>query len=515
MKPESITRSSAKNLVISAVVAGSTYFALTLVAKRFGGSPGSDAYFFLLSLSTIAIGFTGSLLATVFLPLLVSVRSTRPEEADRFTSSIFTWCLVTGLLGAAASYFWYEPFFRAVSRLNTGQIENMRFVLQYFAPILVVGIAAEFFRVVALSLRMFLVSGLTTLFQPLLLITAIYTLAGSIHEEALALALLLSKVVALALVGAMIYRKAPIRLKLIFRADPHTPGFVRKSVPYWSANVVTNVATFYFDYVASGLGSGVLTSLAYAQRIFALPTLVVLNPILEIARTRFAELQAKGDNQSFQTYYDNLLRVSLYFSIPLAAVFFCFANEIIAAMFQRGAFTAELTAISASCLQIYALSIPFSCAFLVNGRACESYQRLLWPSVFGTIGNLLMIASTFILVRHAGYIGIPLSRLAIDLLYFFPFGFVAIRSFGTRPSTSKILKAVRNAGAASLGGAALAVLLARTSSGMGHGTTTMVICGVLVAFALSYFLLLSLFDRTLGAEVRALYRRPRSAAGVT
>ena len=106
------------------------------------------------------------------------------------------------------------------------------------------------------------------------------------------------------------------------------------------------------------------------------------------------------------------------------------STEIISAMFQRGAFGPANVATSAACLQIYALSIPFSCLFSVNGRACESFQRLLWPSIFGSVGNLLMIAFTFAFVASTGYIGIPLARLAIDSLYFLPLGFVAFHRFG-------------------------------------------------------------------------------------
>jgi hypothetical protein len=36
------------------------------------------------------------------------------------------------------------------------------------------------------------------------------------------------------------------------------------------------------------------------------------------------------------------------------------------------------------------------------------------------------IALTFVLVEQIGYLGIPLSKIVIDLLYFLPFGFVAI-----------------------------------------------------------------------------------------
>jgi putative peptidoglycan lipid II flippase len=505
-RQDSIRKSGVKNVLISAIVAGSSYFSLTLVARRFGGSSGSDAYFFLLSLTTISISFIGSLLGTVFLPALISLRGT-PQDAQRFMSSIFTWCILVASVAAAASWWWYEQFFAMVSRLDTERIAHMHFVLRYFSPILLFGVAAEFFRVVALAIGKFSTSALTTLFQPLILIAAIYLLAGHLHEEALALALLVSKVAALAfLLGAVIW-KSGLSVGFNLSSNKHTFRFVKASGPYWSASIITNVANFYFDYVASGLGSGVLTSLAYAQRIFALPTTVVLNPILEIARTKFAELQVTGNRHLFAVYYGNLLRISLYFSIPVAVMYFCFANNIISAMFERGAFTADLASLSASCLKVYAISIPFSCIFLVNGRACESYQRLLWPSIFGTLGNLLMIGFTLQFVGHAGYIGIPLSRLAIDSLYFLPFGFIAFMRFGGEPNFRLVARTVMTAGIASLTPIAVVAGLNLSEPIYGQRTSLIILGQVVAGFLGSYALVLTLVDRHVGDEFKSLFRR--------
>ena len=60
---------------------------------------------------------------------------------------------------------------------------------------------------------------------------------------------------------------------------------------------------------------------------------------------------------------------------------------------------------------------------MLTGRAIESFQKLLWPSLFGTFGNLLMIWVTFKLVSIYGYLGIPYARASVYWFYFLPFGF--------------------------------------------------------------------------------------------
>lgn len=435
----SIRRAGVKNILISVVVAAATYYSLTLIAEQFGGSTGSDAYFFVLSLTTLASGLIGSLLGTVFLPAFVKLHSVPDKkEAHHFASSILSWCVVIACLIALPTSIWNEGFFLNVSRFDQSQIIQMHQVLQYFAPIFVCGVLVEFFRVMALSLGLYTSAAVGALFPPFLLIGAIFSLSSVLHEEALVLSLLLGKVIALIILVIVVVKSAGVRLYFNLKNNRHTFRFLKTSAPYWSANVVTNAASFYFDYQASGLGQGVVTALAYAQRVFQLPTAIFLAPIVEISRTKFAQFQASGDFMSFNRYYNNLLRFAIYFSVPVAAIYITFSQEIVSALFQRGAFDVENVFMTAYLLSIYAWTIPFASVFMVNGRACESYQRLLWPSVFGTLGNLLMIVLTRVLSELFGFQGIPMAKVATDIFYLLPFGFIAFQQFGGLPQYKKI-----------------------------------------------------------------------------
>lgn len=450
-KPDSFRRLSAKNVAISAFVAGTLYFSLTLIAKRFGGSPGSDAYFFLLSLTTLLSGIVTTLFATVFLPLFVQIRvNDGHRAAEDFAGSVLAWCLVAILPVAVSALVWYPQFYRLVSKFSDQQIHDLRYVLVYFSSVFVISVIAEFLRVIALALGRYVEAALVATFQPLTLIVCLYCLGPTFHEESLSIALLMARLLSLGTMLYVVTVREKLALRLMVSRNGSTIRFVRLSAPYWSANVVTNFATFYFDYAASGLGVGFLTALSYAQRVAALPTSVVLTPILEIGRTRFAEFQARGDRTGFQFSYNQLLQLSLFISIPIAVLYAVLPGPIISSMFERGAFTAENVQVASSCLRIYACSLPFVFLFLVNGRATESFQRLLWPSVFGTIGYFVLAGAVFVFVRKWGYLGIPLARVATDIFYFFPFGFLAVWRFAGRLYLKGVGRVFIAASAASL-----------------------------------------------------------------
>lgn len=421
-----------RNILISIAVAVSSYFSLILVARRFGGGTGSDAYFFLFSLTATSTSFLASIFATVFLPVFVDLKiKSGLDEAARFAGALLLWCLAIIVPVGVFSFVFYTPFFTAVSKFSGAQLREIQPILGYFSVTFVVSVLAEYFRTVVLALGKFSLAAIGALIQPCLLILSIWFLSDTMQEQALAVSLMVAKIALLLFMGGVtLSQRVVIRPRL--RGGAATSRFLRIAAPYWSANLVTNFASFYFDYVATGLGAGVLSSVSYAQRVFTLPVFVVLNPIMEIARTKFSESQARGDMDGFSSRYNSLAQLILYFTLPVAAFFAFFAEPIIGSMFQRGAFTHENVQIAAQTLSVLAISIPFSGLFLLNGRATESFQRLTWPSVFGTAGNALLILLTYLLVRDVGYLGIAYARVCVEVLFFLPFGFAAVRVLSGR-----------------------------------------------------------------------------------
>jgi len=442
------------NILISGAVAVLSYIALMIIAEKFGGNIGSDAYFFLLSLTTLGSGLITALFGVVMVPTFVDVMTKEGRgKANEFAGSIFGLTLIFLLPVAVAISSYHREFFLLVTKYSSADLNKIDFILVYFVPIFIATVLAEFFRFLALALSRYTLAAFGALFQPVFIILLVIYAADEMHEEVLPIALLVAKITVLVMCLWVLLMHDRLNIRPYLVRKIHLSRFLGISAPYFTANVVTNFAGFTFDYLATGLSAGVLSSIAFAQRIVLLPITVFINPLMEIARTRFAHARSSGDLTSLGRQHNQLLQIILYFTLPVSTFLYLFSDVVITVMFGRGAFSAESVTIASACLSVFAIAIPFSAIFYLNGRVVESFQRLTWPSLIGSIAHLFLIAITFYFVERFGYIGIPTAKTFVELLIFFPFGVLAMKLFLGFYPRDHLLKVIMSSSIASLAAA--------------------------------------------------------------
>jgi peptidoglycan biosynthesis protein MviN/MurJ (putative lipid II flippase) len=409
------------NILLAILNSAFSYFSLILIAKTFGGTAGSDAYFYLVSLLIMSSGIVTVLFGVVMLPQYMLIREQKNNLiAGEFIGSILLGSLILALVILGLTQLYGIKFYELLSRFPASEIKNMYHILNYFPLLFSVSVMSEFFRAIALAHGRFKTSSLTTLSQPILLVCLLIFYSNALHEEILSISLLFSKTISLIVFIYVVVYKDNVKIFFGKNSYSHFKEYSKVSGPYFFANIISLLTAFNFDYLSSGLGVGYVTLINYAQKIYSIPINLVVIPILEIARTKFAKARAELNFLSFTREKDYVSKICLWLSVISAMLIFIFSHFLIDLLFGNSKFSTEDLSIVVNCLKIYSLGIPFAALFMVNGRAIESFQKLLLPSIAGSIGQFLTVVVSVFLTLWLGYSGIPLGKTIVDIVYFFP-----------------------------------------------------------------------------------------------
>jgi putative peptidoglycan lipid II flippase len=162
-------------------------------------------------------------------------------------------------------------------------------------------------------------------------------------------------------------RFAPLKL------DDDIRAFFRALGPATLGSMGTQVALFADTIIATFLPAGSLSALAYADRLNQLPIGVIGIAIGTVLLPDMSRRLAAGDQAGAMASQRRAFEFTLLFSVPFVAAFLTVPDQIMRAMFARGAFTKADAATAGATLAAYAIGlIPF---VLIRSAVATFYAR--------------------------------------------------------------------------------------------------------------------------------------------
>ena len=255
-------------------------------------------------------------------------------------------------------------------------------------------------------------------------------------------------------------RDAGLHLKLVVpRWTPQVKSFLIALGNGTIGSAGAQIALFIDTFIASFLATGVLTSLAYADRINQLPFGTVGIALATVLLPEMSRRFAKGDRVGAETVQNNAAALALFLTLPFVAAFFTVPQTIMRGFFAHGAFSLHAADIAASALSAYGVGLP--AWVLVRVVAATFYARgnTAAPARAAILAVLVNVGMKFLLVWgfNLGAVGVALgtslgSWANVGLLMFMSRqkGLLRIESHFTRAIPAILLAAIAT-GVAALG----------------------------------------------------------------
>ena len=282
------------------------------------------------------------------------------------------------------------------------------------------------------SFRHFTAPALSPVMLNISMIAAALTLRSFFAEPitALAVGVLAGGVLQLAMQWPFL-RKFGIKLK--FRFNFRHPGIKQIGLLMLPAILgagVTTINVFVGTILASTLPSGSVTYLFYADRIMELPLGIFAIAIGTATLPSFSKHVAADNMDELKSSISFSLRLMLFVTIPAMVALMALNLPIISVLFQRGAFDAQATILTAQALFCYALGLWALSLLRIIIAVFYSLQDAKWPMKAAIITLIVNLAASIALMFPLKHVGLALANSLAAIVNVIILGIVLKKKIG-------------------------------------------------------------------------------------
>lgn len=161
--------------------------------------------------------------------------------------------------------------------------------------------------------------------------------------------------------------------------------------------------------LASGLAEGSISALNYAQRALQIPQGLFAAPLITVLYPLLAERGTVGDLDGFKERLARGLGALAFLVVPILVDVIVLRRELVAFLFQRGAFDATDARMTAVALLFYTMGLLFLVWRDYLARAFYALQDTATPMWTGLASVAVNIVLNLVLVRYLAHGGLALA----------------------------------------------------------------------------------------------------------
>lgn len=172
---------------------------------------------------------------------------------------------------------------------------------------------------------------------------------------------------------------------------------------------VMHINLFADLIIASFLTTGSISYLYYADRLNQLPLGVVGIAVGTVLLPMLSKTLSRGDHKEGRELFNRAMEYCMLLTLPAAAALATIPHELVGTLFERRAFTAEDTSITALVLTCYAIGLPSYIAVKIFSTAHWARQDTKTPVKISVAATITNVALSLLLIRYMGVAGIALG----------------------------------------------------------------------------------------------------------
>ena len=411
-----------RNILGALLTVGVATFALKLtaigrelaVAYQFGTGDALDAFIIAFLPASFAINIQIAAFSAALMPTFIRIR--REEGAAPARRIAESTLLAATVMLVATSAVLLALDERLIGLLTAGFSPEKRALtiglFHLLLPVIVIQGLVKFYGTLLNAQRRFGLVAAVPMATPLLTVLLLLGI-GQPDPELLVAGVVGGAVIELALLLPLAHRLDLLVLPRWHGLEPATRKIMAQYFPIMLGALTGGTAMMVDQGMAAMLDPGSVATLSYGGKLIALLLAFSARPLSAALLPFLAELAAASDGRRLRQTFQSWLLLTVTASLPIVAVLWLLSEPIVRLLFERGAFTAEDTALVATIQQLYALQIPFYLAGVLGSRVLNALSLNRVTAMIGVLNLSTNIVFDYVFMLWLGLPGIALATAAV------------------------------------------------------------------------------------------------------
>lgn len=358
--------------------------------SRFGVTRAADAYYLALVVPMFVTSLAAGAVKIVFVPLFVEERVRNPERADRLVGTVHLLFLAVALLATVASAA-FQPL--PVADPETAQL--MRRLTYILLPLIPLGVSFALFNGVYNAYQRFALAEAALAVRTFVAIAILLLLGTTWGVYGAALGQAVGFGVALVLVALAVHRVLGIRLRPWWSPTPGLGRLLRLAALPLASYLLIQLNPVVGRVVLAALPTGSVSVMSYAERLAAIPAVVLGTGFTTVLLSHWSVLSVEGDRPALTASLNEAIRTLIVILVPVVAGSFLLRDQLTLLVYHRGAFEQPAVAATSAVFAILVLqTVPLYLHMTIVRilLAERALQTMFWLSLGSGILNLALMA---------------------------------------------------------------------------------------------------------------------------
>jgi putative peptidoglycan lipid II flippase len=385
------------------------------VAGYFGRSDDLEAFMMALLLPSFMLSIIAGGSNSSIIPVLVDLQVNHGRsEAQRLMSSVA--CLGGGLLLtvtlllALAAPLILPGLCPGFSQEKLKMTER---IFYWLLPALFIRGFSAMWADILNAGHKFALASLTPLATSLSIALALLALGRSYGANTLVGAFLVGSFLEATLLSSALRREGWSLIPRWHGMDRHIKAVIKQYLPGVASAILMGSSDIIDNGMAAALPAGSVAALGYGNKITSFVLGIGASSLTTAALPHLSTMAAERRIAEMHALLWRYVQFLLLVSVPLTVLLIACSREIVALLFQRGAFSASDTAVVAGVQSALLLQVPF---FLISGftvrfvMAFRANRIMFWGTAICASVNVI---GNYVFMIWFGVVGIALSTALV------------------------------------------------------------------------------------------------------